>query len=498
MRISSDPEKEILRRQSIVLSAEVEKYRQIVVHSLDEIHTLKDSRRRSHHGMLVGAPNGNATNLKEQYLFSEVLKLQAELDAMKEAQKRHERKKKKKLDAGNRIGGELKEASGSDEDDDSSSSPSSSDSHDDDKSDGDVEQGEERASDDKVDTLLETLVHAQDGEAESITEHDDDADSKDAADTKTEVALVNEAANESDSVTAAVEIPVDLVPAHVLESKSKTFIIRRAFLKKKIAVDKIKTQYRGYLVRKNVELLYRHHQKQFAVTQAMQYKMQIVAPHHEMTCKCHGLTFRLVLRVSKDPPIVQVQMHGVEDERVRVVYFHLFETIALLPLEEETSILEKASEVEIAETFAALLSVVRIGGQYKFSLQRKKASVLEQREYRVQFNHLPEGSGGSSIPNELYVESMLDEDTSRRRGNRETREKHAADDAKELEDLIRNTRIPLADDTLQIDFNEIEANIATRADYVHLKKTLRRMSSSAPAGLDVIPESPRSMWSKFL
>ncbi|KAF1315744.1 Retrotransposon nucleocapsid protein, partial [Globisporangium splendens] len=501
---SSDPEKEILRRQSIVLSAKVEK-------------------RRSHHGMLVGGPNGNATNLKEQYLFSEVLKLQAELNAMKEAQKKHERKKKKKLDASNRIGGELKEASGSDEDDDSSSSSSSSesssssDSHDDDKSDGDVEQGEERASDGKVDTLLETLVRAQDCEAESITEHDYDADSEDAADTKTEVALVNEATNESDSVTAAVEIPADLVPAYipevaleappsqnfskdtavkVIQSKSKTFIIRRAFLKKKVAVDKIKAQYRGYLVRKNVELLDRHHQKQFAVTQAMQYKMQIVAPHHEMTCKCHGLTFKLVLRVSKDPPIVQVQMHGVEDEsRIASNDSNPLSRFDQ-PMHDELD--ERASETEIAETFAALLSVVRIGGQYKFSLQRKKASVFEQREYRVQFNHLPGGSGGSSILNELYVESMLDEDTSRRRGNRETREKHAADDAKELEDLIRNTRIPLADDTLQIDFNEIEANIATRADHMHLKKMLRRMSSSAPAGLDTIPESPRSMRSKFL
>jgi hypothetical protein len=302
----------------------------------------------------------------------------------------------------------------------------------------------------------------------------------------------------------------------VIQSKSKTFIIRRAFLKKKVAIDKIKAQYRGYLVRKNVELLDRHHQKQFIVTQAMQYKMQIVAPHHEMTCKCHGLTFKLVLRVSKDPPIVLVQMQGVEDEsrnasnplarfdqpmhdeldeRVRAVYFHLFEIIELLPLEEEASILEKASETEIAKTFAALLSVVRIGGQYKFSLHRKKASAFE---HRMQLSHLPGSSGHTPLLNELYVESMIDGDPSRRRGNRETREKHAADDAKELEDLIRNTRIPLADDTLQIDFNEIEANIATRADHVHLKKMLRRMSSSAPTGLDIIPGSPRSMGSKFL
>uniref|UniRef100_K3W4W0 Uncharacterized protein n=1 Tax=Globisporangium ultimum (strain ATCC 200006 / CBS 805.95 / DAOM BR144) TaxID=431595 RepID=K3W4W0_GLOUD len=167
MRTSSDPEKEILRRQSIVLSAEVEKYRQIVVHSLDEIRTLKDSKRRSHHGMLVGGPNGNATNLKEQYLFSEVLKLQAELDAMKEMQKKHAKKKKKKHpDTINKFGGEPKEASESDNDLGSSSSSSSSESSssdrddDDSKSDGDAEQDEEHAIDDisRLQSMRTTLT----------------------------------------------------------------------------------------------------------------------------------------------------------------------------------------------------------------------------------------------------------------------------------------------------------------------------------------------------
>lgn len=537
---SNDPEKEILRRQSIVLSVEVEKYRQIAVHSLDEIRTLKDSRRRSQHGMCLGGDSqtGNAVNVKEQYLVGEVIKLQAELDAMKKAQMKQE--EKETTDTLARGGGERKEASDSNDDDSSSRSDSEDGS-------SSSESEEESGGQCFKAKLLEAGAKAKKREPfpEETKEAEDARVAEEACgltvEQKEENVPLSSSAEESipgsstpatlEDVTSAVidqettAEPVDDkdVAVKMIQSKSKMFMLRKAFVKKKVAIDKIKAQYRGYLVRKNVDLLDRHHQKQFIVTQAMQYKMQIIQPHHETTCKCHGMTLHLVLRVSKDPPIVQIQMQSVvaneetqatnatndplsrfhppmfeEFEGIRVIYFHLFEIIALLPHEEESVILEKPSETEIAETFASFLSVVRIGGQFKFSIHWKKASAFEQREHRAQLHHLP-GSNGGSVLNELHVEKLPEEEDDGSRSNKgegRAREKQSLDDAKELEDLIRKTRIPLADNTVQLDFDEIQTNIGSRTDNVHLKKMLQQLSSSS--ALDITPERPRSNGSKLL
>ncbi|GLE08238.1 hypothetical protein PINS_up019289 [Pythium insidiosum] len=97
---TADPEKEILRRQSIALSAEVEKYRHLVVQSLDEIRTLKDNRRRSlamlNNGTgATGAPGGGAlVSAREQYLMNELFKVQNELDSIKKERKKMERRQK--------------------------------------------------------------------------------------------------------------------------------------------------------------------------------------------------------------------------------------------------------------------------------------------------------------------------------------------------------------------------------------------------------------------
>ncbi|TYZ66705.1 hypothetical protein PybrP1_001663 [[Pythium] brassicae (nom. inval.)] len=380
---AADPEKEILRRQSIVLSAEVEKYRQIVVHSLDEIRVLKDNRRRSHHGMLPSGPHGNATTLKEQYLMGEVIRLQGELEALKGLTKKKKKRERRTI------------------------------------------------------------------------------------------------AKEREAVK-------------VILNKSKAFLLRRDFVRQKLAIGKIKARYRGYLVRKNIELLDRHHQKQLVVSQAVQYKMEIVDAHHEMTCTCHGLLLRLVIRVSKDPPIVQIRMTPAAQwptdapapngfRGPRVAYVHLFEIVALLPHDEESAILDKASESEIAQTFAALLSVVRMGGQYKFAIKRKQADgAANPHEHIVHFGVFP---ASGSLLSELPVEKMPE-----RRASRTLSDSSAAD-ARELEDLIQKARVPLVNSAVRVDVGDIHADLASRADHVHLKKFLRRLSSSS---LDIIPESPQA------
>lgn len=507
---ANDPEKEILRRQSIVLSAEIDKYRQIVVHSLDEIRTLKDSRRRSHHGMLLNGQNGTAS-LKEQYLMGEVIKLQAELEAVKAAHKKKERVRRKKTC----------EQAKSDVD---SSSNSSSDS-------GSESDSEKSSSESEKDNQSARAVKEGSDIQEAVEETEEQSDHEETTSTQKVPALPDtESLSSLDSSSfdpsAFSELtPVDSLPPEpkttkdmevavkVIQNKSKTFLLRRDFIKQKIAISKIKARYRGYLVRKNVELLDRHHQKQFIVSQAMQYKMEIVDPHHEITSKCHGILFKLVIRVSKDPPIVQIQMASIEEpelskngplsrfdapmhedfQGVQVIFFHLFEIIALLPHEEESIILEKSSEAEIAMTFASVLSVVRVGGQYKFSIKRRRGGSIERLDHRVQFNYLP-GSNGGSILSELPVERTPGRITSHRKTSGAQREE-SADDARELEDLIRKARIPLADDTVQLDFDGIESNISNRADHIQLKKILRRMSSTS---LEIIPESPRTATAKPL
>lgn len=511
---ANDPEKEILRRQSIVLSAEVEKYRQIVVHSLDEIRTLKDNRRRSHHGMLLNGQNGNAS-LKEQYLMGEVIKLQAELEAVKTAHKKKERARRKKA-------GELVKS----DDDSSSNSSSNSDSSsesDDESSSSENEKNSQIAGTAPLTGGSDMQEGVEETEEMSVPESETSSHNVSAS-ARADALLSLDSSSFEPSVFAGLT-PLNSIPPEtktmqdmevavkVIQNKSKTFLLRRDFIKRKIAISKIKARYRGYLVRKNVELLDRHHEKQFIVSQTMQYKMEIVDPHHEMTCKCHGLLFKLVIRVSKDPPIVQIQMAAIEAPEpnkndplsrfdapmyeefpdVQVIFFHLFEIIALLPHEEETIILEKSSEKEIAMTFASLLSVVRIGGQYKFTIKRRRENTLEHLDHKVQSNYLPGGNGGS-ILSELQVERIPGRATSHRKTSSAQRE-DLVDDAKELEDLIRKARVPLADDTMHLDFDDIESNITSRADHVQLKKMLRRMSSKS---LEISSESPRNANTKSL
>lgn len=487
---ANDPEKEILRRQSIVLSAEVEKYRQIVVHSLDEIRTLKDNRRRSHHGMLLNGQNGNSS-LKEQYLMGEVIKLQVELEAVKTAHKKERARQKK-------TGEQAK----SDEDP-SSNSSSDSDSSDSDDSNSSSENEKDNQIAGAIPMKGESDMEEGVKDTEEMSVSENEASRQNVSVSARAEAFVSLDSLSFEPSAFAVLAPLNSIPPEtkatedmemavkVIQNKSKTFLLRRDFIKRKIAISKIKARYRGYLVRKNVELLDRHHQKQFIISQAMQYKMEIVDPHHEITCKCHGLLFKLVIRASKDPPIVQIQMTAIEEPEpnkndplsrfdapmheefpgVQVVFFHLFEIIALLPDEEESIILEKSSEKEIAMTFASLLSVVRIGGQYKFAIKRRRESALEQLDHRVQFNYLPGGNGGS-ILSELPVERIPGRTTSSRKTS-SARRKDLADDAKELEDLIRKARIPLADVTAQLDFDDIESNITSRTGHDQLKKMLR-------------------------
>lgn len=530
---SADPEKEILRRQSIVLSAEVEKYRQIVVHSLDEIRALKDNRRRSHHGMLAAGQNGNVASLKEQYLMGEVIKLQAELEVMKTAQRKQERRAKKR---GDTAGANDVSSDDDDDDSDSSSSSSSSDSNSDSEKDdgsggsggggGDGPSRSSSASSDDAERMVSTeSVDLKEGDDEEDEDEDEEKPEHGASSIEnhavaeaprapelatTTLALLGSTEPSPSVLSTAAEAsetpPEKDAAVKVIQNKSKTFLMRRDFIKRRLAIDKIKARYRGYLVRKNVELLDRRHLTQFVVSTAMQYKMAIVQPHHEMTCKCHGLVLKLVIRVSKDPPIVQIQMTAADEpvaanehalltrfdarvhdnalEGTHVTYLHLFEIIALLPHEAESAVLETASEREIAATFASLLSVVRMGGQYRFAIRRtseRASGAVDPHEHIVQFSYFP---SGASVLSELPVERIAEKTPTTPSSARET-----VDNARELEDLIRKARVPLADSAVPLDLTELQLSDSGRADHVHLKKFLRRLSSK---NLDIIPESPRA------
>ncbi|KAG7376837.1 hypothetical protein PHYPSEUDO_012682, partial [Phytophthora pseudosyringae] len=155
---------------------------------------------------------------------------------------------------------------------------------------------------------------------------------------------------------------------------------RREFIRKKLAIGKIKARYRGYLVRKSHEALGggllspgrkllpsglapQNAPDSVLVTQAMQYKMQILEPHHKVSYVSEGAgEFQVTPRA---PP-------GQEAAVPRVDYFHLFETIALLPYEDEAIVLETSSEKEIARIFASRLVVERkgCGSDYHFFITR--------------------------------------------------------------------------------------------------------------------------------
>ncbi|GMF32295.1 unnamed protein product [Phytophthora fragariaefolia] len=361
---STDLEKEILRRKSIALSAEVNRYQKIVVQSMEEVRALKESRRRSRTGSI--SSSAMVLSPREAYLLEELAVAQREIDAMKAKLKRKRRKDKAKTKVGeaNPVQTETGDAdphtTSSSESDNSNDSSNSSDSDDD-----SVKGGP---------TVKRTapLVSSKSQPRMSLIQengHEEEREEKEPLEAE-----------------AAVK---------VIQTYSKGFLARREFIRKKLAIGKIKARYRGYLVRKNYEavggglppaehkllssgLAPQETPDVLIVTEAMQYKMQIVEPHHEASYICEGSNspdlVDVVLRVSKDPPVVQLQVAST-DEPIAVpcvTYFHLFEAIALLPYEDEETILETSSEKEIARIFASRLVVQRKGpdDDYHFFIAR--------------------------------------------------------------------------------------------------------------------------------
>ncbi|POM80267.1 Hypothetical protein PHPALM_1920 [Phytophthora palmivora] len=252
-------EKEILRRKSVALSAEVNRYQKIVVQSMEEVRTLKESRRRSRSGSVSNS--AMVLSPREAYLLEELAASQREIDAMKaKLRKKH---KKEKAKAKVTVGGMLTQNE-TEYGDYCSSNSSNSDYSSDSSSDcGDnSDQGEGDGSVATDDTPL--VVSRSQSRMSLIKEH------------------------EHDDENAAVK---------VIQTCSRGFLARREFIRKKMAIGKIKARYRGYLVRKNYEALggglLSYDRKLLPselaphdfllVTEAMQYKMQIVEPHHKLS-----------------------------------------------------------------------------------------------------------------------------------------------------------------------------------------------------------------------
>eukprot|EP00644_Phytophthora_capsici_P012704 jgi/Phyca11/7949/fgenesh1_pm.PHYCAscaffold_23_\ len=294
--VGTDLEKEILRRKSIALSAEVNRYQKIVAQSMEEVRALKESRRRSRSGSVSSSL---ILSPREIYLLEELAASEREIDAMKA-----KLKKKCKKDRSN-----------------------------------------------------------------TKHNHEEEGEEREPLDTNEAVKMI--------------------------QTCSKGFLARREFIRKKLAIGKIKARYRGYLVRKNYEALGGStYSRQLLpsglapqtepdfllVTEAIQYKMQIVEPHYRASGICEGGgkgEVDIVLRVSKDPPILQLQVAPgtLSDQEMtvpRLAYFHLFETIALLPYEDEEVVLETSSEKEIARIFASRLLVQHRGSEndYHFFITR--------------------------------------------------------------------------------------------------------------------------------
>ncbi|KAK1946433.1 hypothetical protein P3T76_001986 [Phytophthora citrophthora] len=356
--VGTDLEKEILRRKSIALSAEVNRYQKIVVQSMEEVRALKESRRRSRSGsvsssLMVLSP-------REVYLLEELAASQHEIDAMKAKLKQ----KRKKNRSNTKVFSD-----GDKEDSNSSSSDYDSDSRSESSSDSDREKSEDESAESK--RILPRTVSMNQQRMSLIKEHkhEEEGEEKEPLETNEAVTMI--------------------------QTCSKGFLARREFIRKKLAIGKIKARYRGYLVRKNYEALGGSTDRTqllpsglapqiepdfLLVTEAMQYKMQIVEPHYRTSGICEGggrHEVDIVLRVSKDPPILQLQItpSTLTDQEVtvpRVAYFHLFETIALLPYEDEEIVLETSSEKEIARIFASRLLVQHRGSEndYHFFITR--------------------------------------------------------------------------------------------------------------------------------
>ncbi|KAG1710357.1 hypothetical protein DVH05_017361 [Phytophthora capsici] len=358
--VGTDLEKEILRRKSIALSAEVNRYQKIVAQSMEEVRALKESRRRSRSGSVSSSL---ILSPREIYLLEELAASEREIDAMKA-----KLKKKCKKDRSNTkvfADGDKEESNSSSSDDDSDSRSESSSASDvsREKSDGEKSVESKR--------VLSRAVSVNQQRMSLIKEHnhEEEGEEREPLDTNEAVKMI--------------------------QTCSKGFLARREFIRKKLAIGKIKARYRGYLVRKNYEALGGStYSRQLLpsglapqtepdfllVTEAIQYKMQIVEPHYRASGICEGGgkgEVDIVLRVSKDPPILQLQVAPgtLSDQEMtvpRLAYFHLFETIALLPYEDEEVVLETSSEKEIARIFASRLLVQHRGSEndYHFFITR--------------------------------------------------------------------------------------------------------------------------------
>ncbi|OWZ20394.1 hypothetical protein PHMEG_0005207 [Phytophthora megakarya] len=377
--IGADMEKELLRRKSMALSAEVNRYQKIVVQSMEEVRALKESRRRSRSGSL--SSSAMVLSPREAYLLEELAASQHEIDAMKAKLRKRRKKEKMKAKAQNEA-----------EDPGSCSSNSSDCDY---ISDSSGDNGDENDQGECSDTMTRTVTPLAVSRPQS------------------RMTLIKE--HEHDEEEAAVRM---------IQTCSRGFLARREFIRKKLAIGKIKARYRGYLVRKNYEALggglVSYDQKllhsQLAphdfllVTAAMQYKMQIVEPHHKLSYVCEGGgcsegdNVDVVLRVSKDPPILQVQVTPDHARDVtRVAYFHLFEIIALLPFEDEELVLESSSENEIARIFASRLIVQGKGSEndYRFYITRPS------KQYRDGLAHdSPLAPGCRALLMELPVQPI--------------------------------------------------------------------------------------------
>ncbi|ETM98728.1 hypothetical protein PPTG_19300 [Phytophthora nicotianae INRA-310] len=384
---ATDIEKEVLRRNSIVLSAEVNRYQKIVVQSMEEVRALKEFRRQTR----SGSANNSAIVLtaREAYLLEELVALQREIGKMK-TKLRKKRKKEKSNTKGLVDGGILgqTEASG-----DGSSSSSDSDDSSDSSGESDIDRNNEDDS-----TLESTPLVSQ-----------------------SRMSLIKENGLEEDTAVK------------MIQTCSKGFLARREFIRKKLAIGKIKARYRGYLVRKNYEALGsslittdrkllpsglapESAPDYLLVTEAMQYKMQIVEPHHKVSCAYEGgkstnEMVDIVLRVSKDPPILQLQVApstSVDREAAvpRVAYFHLFETIALLPYEDEEVVLETSNEKEIARIFASRLVVQCKGSDSDYHFFITRTSKQEQESAANTKEDLILGRRPRTLLTELPVQVM--------------------------------------------------------------------------------------------
>ncbi|KAF4036806.1 IQ calmodulin binding motif-containing protein [Phytophthora infestans] len=393
----TDIEKEVLRRNSIVLSAEVNRYQKIVVQSMEEVRALKEFRRQTR----SGSADNSAIVLtaREAYLLEELAASQREIDTMKA--KLRKMRKKWKSKAKSSGDGELL---GQIDSDSTCSSCRSHEKDSDSSSDSDVDCENENDSTSECDRPLVGSVSQP--RMSLIKEHGDE---KELLETDAAVMMI--------------------------QSFSKGFLARRQFIRKKLAIGKIKARYRGYLVRKNYEALGSSMittdrqllpsglapeaaHDYLLVTEAMQYKMQIVEPHHEEPYICEGGgqstsdMVDVVLRVSKDPPILQLQTtpstpSNQETAVARVAYFHLFETIALLPYEDEEVVLETSSEKEIARIFAARLVVQCKGSDnrdYHFFITR--TSKKEQESAANGKEDLVLGRRPRTLLTELPVQPM--------------------------------------------------------------------------------------------